>query len=119
MKVGCLMDRNWLKGIAGDAMHAILCAGGHNPRLLLRANATSFRLYLLVDLEWFKPLELFPPDQCAATMLRPSDDLLRNDLSPFKKINHLREGRPQQPSVSLRARFLRERPPRPVPGLGG
>jgi hypothetical protein len=82
------MDRNWLTGIAGDAMHAILCAAGHNPHLLLRANATSLRLYLLVDLEWFKPLELFPPDQCAATMLRPSDDAF--DDCPNRKTRFFR-----------------------------
>lgn len=30
------MDRNWLKGQLGDAMHAVLCACGYNLRLLLR-----------------------------------------------------------------------------------
>lgn len=30
------MDRNWLKGAIGDAMHAVLCACGYNLRLLLR-----------------------------------------------------------------------------------
>ena len=34
MKVDGLMDRNWLKGAANDAMHAILCAAGQNLRLL-------------------------------------------------------------------------------------
>ncbi len=29
------MDRNWLKGAIGDAMHAVLCACGYNLRLLL------------------------------------------------------------------------------------
>ena len=35
VKVDGLMDRNWLKGTAGDAMHSILCAAGQNLRLLL------------------------------------------------------------------------------------
>jgi IS5 family transposase len=30
------MDRNWLKGAIGDAMHAVLCACGYNLRLLMR-----------------------------------------------------------------------------------
>jgi IS5 family transposase len=46
MKVAGLMDRNWLKGTAGDAMHAILCAAGQNLRLLLRAIAAFLRLDL-------------------------------------------------------------------------
>jgi IS5 family transposase len=29
------MNRNWLKGAIGDAMHAVLCACGYNLRLLL------------------------------------------------------------------------------------
>ena len=31
-----LLGRNYLKGELGDAMHAILCAAGHNIRLILR-----------------------------------------------------------------------------------
>ena len=31
------MDRNWLKGEVGDAMHAVLCAAGYNIRWLMRA----------------------------------------------------------------------------------
>lgn len=36
------MDRNWLKGQLGDAMHAVLCACGYNLRLLLRHLAYLF-----------------------------------------------------------------------------
>jgi IS5 family transposase len=32
-----LVDCNWLKGQAGDAMHVVLCAAGQNLRLILRA----------------------------------------------------------------------------------
>jgi hypothetical protein len=35
-----MMGRNWLKGTAGDAIHAILCAAGQNLRLLLCVFAT-------------------------------------------------------------------------------
>ena len=31
------MDRCWLKGQRGDALHAVLCASGYNLRWLLRA----------------------------------------------------------------------------------
>ena len=33
------MDRCWLKGSKGDALHAVLCAAGFNIRWLLRAMA--------------------------------------------------------------------------------
>jgi len=35
MKAAGLLDRNWLKGALGDAMHAILCGAGHNLRMIL------------------------------------------------------------------------------------
>lgn len=31
------MDRCWLQGATGDALHAVLCAAGYNLRWLLRA----------------------------------------------------------------------------------
>ncbi len=36
------MERNWLKGAIGDAIHAVLCACGYNLRLLLRHLALLF-----------------------------------------------------------------------------
>ena len=33
------MDRCWLAGASGDALHAVLCAAGYNIRWLLRAIA--------------------------------------------------------------------------------
>lgn len=35
MKTDWLLDRNWLKGALGDAMHAVLCGAGHNLRTVL------------------------------------------------------------------------------------
>ncbi len=35
MKADGLLDRNWLKGALGDAIHAILCGAGHNLRMIL------------------------------------------------------------------------------------
>jgi transposase, IS5 family len=56
MKVDGLMGRNWLKGTAGDAMHAILCAAGQNLRLLLRAIAAFLRLNAQTLLAWLRSL---------------------------------------------------------------
>ena len=46
MKTDGLLDRNWLKGTAGDAMHVALCAAGQNLRLILRAIEAFFGRYL-------------------------------------------------------------------------
>jgi IS5 family transposase len=35
MKSEGLLNRNWLKGALGDAMHAVLCGAGHNLRMIL------------------------------------------------------------------------------------
>jgi len=35
MKCDGLLNRNWLKGATGDALHAILCGTGHNLRMIL------------------------------------------------------------------------------------
>ena len=35
MKADWLLDRNWLRGALGDAMHAVLCGAGHNLRMIL------------------------------------------------------------------------------------
>jgi transposase, IS5 family len=39
MKSDHRMDRWWLKGALGDALHTISCAAGYNLRWLLRAIA--------------------------------------------------------------------------------
>jgi IS5 family transposase len=36
MKTDGKLDRNWLKGALGDAMHAVLSGAGHNLRMILR-----------------------------------------------------------------------------------
>ena len=35
MKSDGLLDKNWLKGAFGDAMHAVMCGAGHNLRMPL------------------------------------------------------------------------------------
>jgi transposase, IS5 family len=41
MKSDGKLDRNWLKGTLGDAMHAVLCGAGHNVRLILNKLKSS------------------------------------------------------------------------------
>ncbi|CAE6865915.1 hypothetical protein R69658_07862 [Paraburkholderia aspalathi] len=36
MKTDGKLDRNWLDGALGDAIHAVLCGAGHNLRMILR-----------------------------------------------------------------------------------
>ncbi len=36
MKADGKLDRNWLKGALGDAIHAVLCGAGYNLRMILR-----------------------------------------------------------------------------------
>jgi IS5 family transposase len=47
MKTDGLLDRNWLKGSTGDAIHVVLCAAGQNLRLILRAIEAFFARYIL------------------------------------------------------------------------
>jgi IS5 family transposase len=42
MKTDGRLDRDWLEGALGDAMHAVLCGAGHNLRMILR----KLRLFL-------------------------------------------------------------------------
>jgi IS5 family transposase len=35
LKSDGLLNRTWLKGALGDAMHAVLCGAGHNLRMIL------------------------------------------------------------------------------------
>lgn len=49
LKADHRLDRCWLKGAEGDALHAVLCAAGYNLRWLLRAVAR-------LGLGWFLAL---------------------------------------------------------------
>ena len=46
------MDRCWLRGATGDALHAVLCAAGYNLRWLLRAMLRMGLKALLLRLEF-------------------------------------------------------------------
>ena len=50
MKTDGKLDRNWLKGALGDALHAVLCGAGHNIRLLLRRLQRRLRRFCAVIL---------------------------------------------------------------------
>ncbi len=43
-----LMRRNWLKGAMGDAIHAVLCASGHNFRKILRRIRGIFLIHMML-----------------------------------------------------------------------
>jgi transposase, IS5 family len=58
MKADGLLDRNWLKGALGDAMHAILCGAGHNLRMIL---AHLRVLYFALVAQLFFLLLITPP----------------------------------------------------------
>lgn len=45
MKADGKLDRNWLKGALGDAMHAVLCGAGHNIRLILNKLKASAQIH--------------------------------------------------------------------------
>ncbi|TDF97006.1 IS5 family transposase [Paraburkholderia guartelaensis] len=47
MKTDGKLDRNWLKGALGDAMHAVLCGAGHNLRMILRKLRLFYALVLI------------------------------------------------------------------------
>lgn len=50
MKTDGRLGRNWLKGQAGDAIHAVLCGAGHNIRLLLRYLRLFYAWIMLMQL---------------------------------------------------------------------
>ena len=54
MKSDGKLNRNWLKGQLGDALHAILCGAGHNIRQLLR----HLRHFLALIWVWVLGLDL-------------------------------------------------------------
>jgi IS5 family transposase len=47
MKADGKLDRNWLNGALGDAMHAVLCGAGHDMRMILRKLRLFYALILL------------------------------------------------------------------------
>ncbi len=60
VKEDCRMRRCWLKGVEGDALHAVACAAGYNIRWLLRWIAL-LRAWWMAMLE--RELALFAPDR--------------------------------------------------------
>lgn len=52
MKADGKLDRNWLKGSLGDAIHAVLCGAGHNLRMILRKLRLFYALILVALLNY-------------------------------------------------------------------
>ncbi|WP_235012331.1 transposase, partial [Caballeronia catudaia] len=61
------MQRCWLKGQTGDALHAVLCAAGYNLRWLLRAIVRLGLGPVLFVLAWLR----CPPDVSRRPLLTP------------------------------------------------
>lgn len=55
------MDRCWLKGAEGDALHAVLCAAGFNIRWLLRAIARQGLYAACILVRWLAAILSMPP----------------------------------------------------------
>lgn len=47
MKADGKLDRNWLKGALGDAMHAELCGACHNQRMIRESRGFFLSLVAL------------------------------------------------------------------------
>src|ERR1700675_2831922 len=61
------MQRCWLKGQTGDALHAVLCAAGYNLRWLLRAIVRLGLAPVFFVLAWLRCL----PNVLPQTSLAP------------------------------------------------
>ena len=82
------MDRCWLQGKLGDALHAVLCAVGYNLRWLMRAvlrwglKGILLRFALLQLINRFRPKQPYIRDACFYTKLPPR-------LSEFCRADYL------------------------------
>jgi IS5 family transposase len=74
MKADGKLDRNWLKGTLGDALHAVLCGAGHNIRLILR------KLRLLLP-GFFAPyISSSSPHHFAEALGEPAEGIIQGRL---------------------------------------
>lgn len=55
MKVDGKLDRNWLKGSLGDAIHVVLCGADHNLRMILSKLRLLYPVILTALLERIRP----------------------------------------------------------------
>ena len=69
LKTDGKLDRNWLKGALGDALHAVLCGAGHNIRLLLRRLQCRLRRFCaFILLSILACVRLMLPDRSEMTL---------------------------------------------------
>ncbi len=59
------LDRNYLKGVAGDAMNALLVGAGHNLRLILRKLRLLFGSRVEAVFDRLNPLAAMVPEYAA------------------------------------------------------
>ena len=50
MKTDGKLDRNYLAGILGDKINALLCGAGHNIRIILRKLREKFPFFVFLSL---------------------------------------------------------------------
>jgi hypothetical protein len=85
------MDRCWLQGAMGDALHALSCAAGYNVRWLLRAitrlglgglfYALSAMFVCLASLLQAMPKRTKLAESTRTPMRQPSPNLPRSSLA--------------------------------------
>ena len=68
LKADHRMDKCWLKGSEGDALHAVLCAAGFNIRWLLRAIAAQALVFVFF---WLRLWAQMPLGERYAAVRRP------------------------------------------------
>ena len=66
------MQRCWLKGSEGDALHAVLCAAGFNIRWLLRAIVRLGLAAVLLCLRWLASLAWAAMHRCTTASEPPA-----------------------------------------------
>jgi IS5 family transposase len=82
------MDRCWLKGTEGDALHAVLCAAGFNIRWLMRAiakqAAKAAKAFVFVLFRLWSWLQMALGGRYATIRqaMRPEDQLARRVGTP-------------------------------------
>ena len=70
MKSEGRLGRNWLQGVEGDAIHAVLCGAGHNLRMILRA----LRLFLAhIFMALLECVAITGQDGCTKMVIQPPE----------------------------------------------
>lgn len=81
------MDRCWLRGETGDALHAVLCAAGYNLRWLLRAIVRLGIAPLFLRPAWWRRWgELWAPGTAFSNLRTALFDAVRHGWRPTRSL---------------------------------